>query len=103
MELKEYVREHPGRVVLAAAGLGLLIALLIRPRKVVRAEHRALELLEEIEHRVKEIAEPAYHRAIAAAEKGAANFKERAAERLDELDLPSSLCAVRRKLRELFR
>ena len=102
MELKEYVRENPTRVVLAGIGLGLLLALLIRPRKAIRAEHRAVQLLEDIQHRVKEIAEPAYHRAVAAAEKNAAAFKERAAERIHDLDIPSSLCAVSRRLKQLF-
>jgi hypothetical protein len=102
-ELKDYAQENPLHVVLAALGLGLLIALIVRPRKVVRAELRALHLLEDIQHRVKEIAEPAYHRAVTAAEKSAAAFKEKAAEQLDDLDIPASLCTLKRKIRHLFK
>jgi len=74
--LKDYVRENPTRVILAGVGVGLLLALALRPRKPARSEHRAIRILEDIQHKLKEIAEPAYHRAVSAADRGAAAVKE---------------------------
>lgn len=101
-ELRTYVRENPTQVVLAAAGLGLLLALLLGSRKSARPEHRAVQILEDIQHRLKDLAEPAYRRALSAADKGAAAVKE-GVERLEEMDLPSSVCALSKKLKGLFR
>jgi len=99
-ELKNYVREHPGRVVLAAVGAGLLLAALLR--KPARPEHRAIQILEDIQDRLKDISKPMYRRAVSAADRGAALVKE-GIEHLDDLDLPSSCGSISRKLKNLFR
>jgi len=100
-ELKDYVRENPTRVILAGVGLGLLLAVALRPRKPARSEHRAMRILEDIQHHLKDLAEPAYRRAAAAADRGAAAVRE-GVEHLDDLDLPSTVCSLKRKLLDLF-
>jgi len=101
-EIKEYVRENPAQVILAAAGVGLLLALVLTPRKRHRPDHRALQILEDIEHRLKGLAEPVYRRAISAADRGAAAVKE-GIDHLEDMDIPSSCCSLTRKLKNLFR
>ena len=98
-QVQEYVRRNPAQVILAAAGAGLLLALLFRPRK---PEHRALQLLEDIQHRLKSVAEPVYHRAVSAAEKGAAAIRD-GKEQFADVDIPSTFRELRGKLKQLFR
>ena len=103
--LKDYVRENPTRVILAGLGLGLLLAVALRPRKTVTSAQRAIHILEDIQDHLKEIAQPAYRRAASAATsaagRGAAAVRE-GVEHLDALDIPSTVCGLKRKLLDLF-
>jgi hypothetical protein len=98
-QLQDYVRKNPAQVILAAAGVVLLVALCARPRK---PEHRALQMLDDIQRRLKHAAEPVYNRALSAAEKGAAAFRD-SKEHLDDIDIPSTFRDLRGKLKQIFR
>ncbi|MGB8354385.1 MAG: hypothetical protein WCD79_10885 [Chthoniobacteraceae bacterium] len=100
--LKDYVRENPTRVILAGVGLGLLLAVALRPRKPATKAQRALQILEDIQDHLKEIAQPAYRSAVSAADRGAAAVREGVGH-LDDLDLPSTVCSLKRRLLDLFR
>ena len=70
-QMTTYVRQHPGGVLLAAAGLGLVAALLIRALNPPPPRNSAMRLLEDLRHRLTDLADPAYARVSHLVEEGA--------------------------------
>ena len=70
-KFEEYVRQHPGSVLLVAAGLGLAAVLVVRALSPAPPRNRAVQLLEDIQHRLSNLAKVGYDRVSTLAEDGA--------------------------------
>lgn len=68
--LEACVREHPGRTLLAATGLGLAVVLIARAM-APPPRSRATALLEDIQHSLSELAHLGYDRASELGNEGA--------------------------------
>ena len=76
--LDDQVRENPIGVLLAAIGIGMLVALVVRALRPPPPRSHVRHMLEDIRERLEDLADPALHRLGELAEQGSAALKKRA-------------------------
>jgi hypothetical protein len=102
-QLQEFVRLHPGRALLAAAGLGFATVLVVRAlAPTPPPRNRAARFLEDIQHRLAELTQPAYDKVASLAENGAHSVG-RGVEKLEALHLNRKCDSMVEGLKNLFR
>jgi hypothetical protein len=84
------VQKHPGAMLLAAAGLGIITMLAVRALTPPPPRHRAAQILEDIQQRLSEIAE------------GGAQSLGQGVERISDLHLERKLGRLSHGIKNLF-
>jgi hypothetical protein len=100
-EFDECVRENPIGAIVAAVGLGLVLALIVRLLQPPKPANRALRILHDIQDRLQELAEPAYRGASRLAGEGAAAMKS-GMEHLADTGIEQNWRKIRRRLKGLL-
>ncbi len=89
-QAEQYMRQHPGGVLLMAAGLGIAALLLARALTPAPPRNRALRLLEDIQQRLSTLGEDGVH-AVG-----------RGMDSLGDIHLDRSFDKLTRKVKGLF-
>ena len=95
------IRDNPTRAILAAVGVGIAIALVVRALQPRPVEQRAARLLEDLRERLQDLADPAYRRASRLASNGASVVQD-GVDHLSGLHLDRAFNRFSSRLRNLF-
>ncbi len=101
IKLEDYVRQHPGRAMLVAAGLGLAVVLVARALSPAPPRNRAVQVLEDIQHRLANLAQLGIDRASSLADDGA-HAVSKGVDSLDTIQIGRHFDRISRGLRNLF-